>query len=387
MEKEHKKIDFKQYIAVFFFLSLGAFFGWLIGKYIGKLEISFTGRIMSFLVMIILMYFAIFIQIVIHELGHLIFAFMTGYKFSSFRIMSLMLIKESGKIKLRHFSVAGTGGQVLMAPPDMKEEKFPVVLYNLGGSILNTLTGLLFLFSHFKVLHMPRLSLFLMFLASSGIVLALLNGIPMRMGMMDNDGYNALTLTKNKESRRSFWLQLKINELLANGVRLKDMPDEWFEIPSDEEMKNSMMAVIGVFACNRLMDNHKFDEADKLMTHFMNIESSIVALHKGILVCDRIYCELVNENRKNVVDDMLDARQKKLMKAMRKFPNVIRTEYAYALLAEKDLKKAQEIRKKFDRYTRYYPYSVEIETELELIEIANRCKNLENIDLKEDHGA
>lgn len=252
---------------------------------------------------------------------------------------------------------------------------------------MNTLTGLLFLFSHFKVLHMPRLSLFLMFLASSGIVLALLNGIPMRMGMMDNDGYNALTLTKNKESRRSFWLQLKINELLANGVRLKDMPDEWFEIPSDEEMKNSMMAVIGVFACNRLMDNHKFDEADKLMTHFMNIESSIVALHKGILVCDRIYCELVNENRKNVVDDMLDARQKKLMKAMRKFPNVIRTEYAYALLAEKDLKKAQEIRKKFDRYTRYYPYSVEIETELELIEIANRCKNLENIDLKEDHGA
>ena len=49
MEKEHKKIDFKQYIAVFFFLSLGAFFGWLIGKYIVKLEISFTGRIMSFL--------------------------------------------------------------------------------------------------------------------------------------------------------------------------------------------------------------------------------------------------------------------------------------------------------------------------------------------------
>ncbi|NLN04111.1 MAG: M50 family metallopeptidase [Clostridiaceae bacterium] len=382
MDKEQGKIDIKQYIAVLFFLALGAFFGWAIGKYIGKLDISSVGRIMSFFVMIILMYFAIFIQIVIHELGHLIFAFMTVYKFSSFRIMSLMLIKESGKIKLRRFSVAGTGGQVLMVPPDMKDGKFPVVLYNLGGSIMNTLTGLVFLFLHYRVLHMPRLSLFLMFLASSGIVLALLNGIPLRMGMMDNDGYNALTLTKNKESRRSFWLQLKINELLANGVRLKDMPDDWFEIPSDEEMKNSMRAVIGVFACNRLMDNHKFEEADKLMEHFMNIVSSIVALHKSILVCDRIYCELVGKNRKSVVDEMLDARKKKLMKAMSKLPNVIRTEYAYALLAEKDVNKALETRRKFDRYTKYYPYSVEVETELELIEIASRC-----YDLEEGHGA
>ena len=32
MEKEHKKIDFKQYIAVFFFLSLGAFLVGLLGN-------------------------------------------------------------------------------------------------------------------------------------------------------------------------------------------------------------------------------------------------------------------------------------------------------------------------------------------------------------------
>lgn len=372
MSKERKKQkNLEQFIAVLFFLSVGVVCGWCIGRYLGKSEITSIEKITSFIVLIALMYFAIFIQIVFHELGHLIFALLSGYKFSSIRIMNIMLIKESGSLKLRILTVAGTGGQVLMVPPEMKNGRFPVVLYNLGGSIINILTGLVSIYLHFKTLHMPHFSLLFIFLASSGIVIALINGIPMRMGIIDNDGYNALTLARNKESRRSFWLQLKINEKLANGVRLKDMPDEWFEVPGDEEMKNSMMAVIGVLACNRLMDEHKFDEASKLMERLLKVESSIVGLHKSLLVCDRVFCELIKGNQ-DVVDEMLDARQRKIMNAMRKFPTVVRTWYVHALLVERDMNKAKEIRKQFDKHTKYYPYPVEIESELELIEIANQ---------------
>ena len=55
---------------------------------------------------------------------------------------------------------------------------------------------------------------------------------------------------------------MKINEEITNGNRLKDMPDEWFIIPENDELKNSMISVLAVFACNRLMDEHRFDEAD-----------------------------------------------------------------------------------------------------------------------------
>ena len=372
-DKPENKKGWQQYLSVLFFLVLGAICGIFIAKYIdtvSSMGLSGGVKLLLFLSLLLVLYIAVFIQIIIHEVGHLIFALLTGYKFSSFRILSFMWIKEKGKVRFRRYSLAGTGGQVLMAPPDMVEGKLPVVLYNLGGSILNTITGVLFIFLYFQVKHMLFLSTVMLFLAVSGIIFALLNGIPMRLGIIDNDGYNAFSLSKDEKALRSFWVQLKANEMLANGVRLKDMPDDWFWVPTDEEMKNSMVAVMGVYVCNRRMDAHKFDEGNQLMEHLLEIDSSIVGLHRSLLICDRIYYELINNSSKETVDTMITEEQKKFMKAMRKFPTVIRMEYVYALLAEKDIKKAKEIKDQFLKYTRNYPYPIEIEAELELMRIA-----------------
>ena len=56
-------------------------------------------------------------------------------------------------------------------------------------------------------------------------------------------------------------IQLLIAEASARGVRLRDMPGEWFVIPEGASLENSMIAVISVFACNRLMDEGAYDEA------------------------------------------------------------------------------------------------------------------------------
>ena len=76
------------------------------------------------------------IHIVVHELGHLVFGLLTGYKFSSFRIGSLMLIKTEDKLKFCKYSLAGTGGQCLLMPPKNHKKK-PYILYNLGGIFFN----------------------------------------------------------------------------------------------------------------------------------------------------------------------------------------------------------------------------------------------------------
>lgn len=57
------------------------------------------------------------------------------------------------------------------------------------------------------------------------------------MGSVNNDGRNALELSRSEEATRAFWIQMKVNEQIAKGLRLKDMPDEWFKVPSDELMK------------------------------------------------------------------------------------------------------------------------------------------------------
>lgn len=377
-----KKTSWQQYIGLAFFVLIGAVCGFLIIAYIKPLreERPLWEVILSLFVLLLVMYAAIFVQIIIHEYGHLVFGLLSGYTFSSFRIMSFMWVKESGKIRLRRLTVAGTGGQCLMVPPDLTDGKIPVVLYNLGGSIMNIIAGLLFLALYLAFKNIPFFSAAMLFFAAIGFIIAVMNGVPMRMGTVDNDGYNAFALTRNRKALHSFWVQMKVNEQTAQGIRLKDMPDEWFTVPDDEEMKNSMIAAIGVFACNRLMDAQHFEEADKLMAHLLDIDSGMVGLHRNLMLCDRMFFELITENRREILDEMLNKEQKKFMRSMKTFPSVMRTEYAYALLAEKDVSKAHKIKAKFEKYVKTYPYQNDVKSERELMETAE--KKAENISMK-----
>lgn len=371
-KSEKKKMQWQQYIAMVFFMLIGGVCGVLMGQYLkqrAETNTTVAEDIFALVCLFISMYASMLIQIIIHEAGHLVFGLLTGYKFSSFRIFSFMWVKENGKIRLRRLSIAGTGGQCLMSPPDMVDGKIPLVLYNLGGSLMNVIASAVFFVLYLIFKGIPFVSVMLLMFVIIGVAIAIMNGVPMRMGAVDNDGYNAFSLTRNSDAMRSFWIQMKVSEQLAKGVRLKDMPEEWFTVPSDEAMKNSMVVVMGIFACNRLMDMHNFTEADKLMEHIMSIESGMVGLHRNLVVCDRMYIELITENRKDVIEGMLTKEQKKFMKQMKKFPSVLRTDYALALLHDKDTGNAEKIKLLFEKCAKSYPYQNDVESERELMEI------------------
>lgn len=373
-----KKIVWTQYIAMTFFMLIGAVCGYLMAPYIFD-HASDTGKplfekILYLAGLFLGMYAAILAQIIIHETGHLVFGLLSGYSFSSFRIFSFIWVNDNGKLRLKRLSIAGTGGQCLMAPPDMMGGKIPVVLYNLGGSLMNMIAGCVFLLLFFIFARVPFLSTLMLFFVIIGFIFAIMNGVPMRMGTVDNDGYNAFSLSRDPAAIRAFWMQMKVNEQISRGIRLKDMPDEWFAVPSDEAMKNSIVVVAGVFACNRLIDAQQFEEADKLMAHMLEIDSGMIGLYRGLMTCDRMYVELIAKNRSSILNGMLDKEQKKIMKAMKNFPAVLRTEYAYALLFEKDAIKADSIRTQFEKCAKTYPYPSDIQSERELIEIAAKRK-------------
>lgn len=374
--KAKKKLVWQQYIGMVFAMLIGVICGVLMVLYFNQSTVGapLHQGILSLVGLFLGMYVALFFHMILHEAGHLVFGLLTGYKFSSFRVASFMWLKENGKIKLKRNSIAGTGGQCLMIPPDIKDGKLPLVLYNLGGSIINIIIGALFLIGYWFCADVPFLSTLFVIFAVVGFMTAIMNGIPMRMGTVDNDGYNAFALSKNKEAVEAFWVQLKVVEQSSKGFRLKDMPAEWFTVPTDEAMKNSMVATRGVFACNRLMDEERFEEADAFMAHLLEIDSGIVGLHRDLLICDRVYMELIRENRREVIENMLTKEQKKFMKSMKRFPTVLRTQYALALLFERDAAKAETIINEFEKVAKTYPYSQDIESERELIEIAKRKK-------------
>ena len=361
-------------ISICFFAAIGVILGLFMISFVEwqlPEGISSGEKIFRLCATLVFLYVAVMIHIVLHEAGHLAFGLMSGYHFSSFRIGSHMLMKENGKMVHRKLKIAGTGGQCLMSPPEMVDGKFPVVLYNLGGSIVNLVVTAMAIPAFGAIDKGSIFALFFFLFIAMGAITGLSNGIPLRTDTVDNDGYNAISLGKSKEAMRAFWIQMKVNEQLTKGLRVKDMPDEWFEVPSDEAMKNSMVATIGVYAANRLMDQHRFDEAEALMNHMLEIESGIVALHRSLIICDLIYLELIGQNRSDKLEILYSKELKKFIKAMKTFPSVIRTEYAYSLLKEHDPESAAKSMAAFERIAATYPYPNDINSERELIQIVD----------------
>lgn len=375
-DKDQKKIIlWLRRAGAVLFLLIAVLYGALAAdcmKTFSEMKMTSGGYAMVLMASVIFLYTGFFVQILIHEFGHFVFGLLSSYRFSSLRIGNLIWIKNRQGIHLKRLSLAGTGGQCLMSPPDMEGGKIPFILYHLGGCIMNTVFALILLGGCIFFKTGPFLSAFLLITSLVGFVCAFLNGIPIHFSSADNDGFNAVSLGENPEALRSFWTQLKINEQNTNGIRIKDMPEEWFRVPSDEEMRNSMTAVMGVSAANRMMDAHKFDEAEQLIEHLLRMESGIAGLHRSLLICDRIYCELIKGSGREWIDYMRDRQQRKFMQAMKNFPSVIRTQYVYVLLFERDVEKAEKIKRRFEEQVRSYPYESDVVSEMELMRTAEQ---------------
>lgn len=326
-------------------------------------------EIFLLLIAIVILYLSIYIQLIIHETGHLIFGLATGYKFSSFRSGSIMLIKTNKEFKFKTLKLSGTGGQCLMTPPDLVDDKMPVILFNLGGAIINILTAIIFGILYLVFKENNILAYVFEILSLFGVYFAALNGIPMKMGIIDNDGYNAISLHNNKNAQKAFWTQLKVNEMISKNKRLKELPNEWFVVEKNDNLKNSIIATIAVYECNKLMDEHDFKKANKKMTTLLKQETAIVGVHQNLMICDRIYCELIEGNI-NAANKLYNNEQKKFMESMKTYPSVIRTNYVIALLFEKNQEKANKLLKDFRKRSKSYPYPSDIRSERELISIA-----------------
>lgn len=372
--KVKKKSSIKTKIATIIFLLLGC----VCGVMMGRMTDSITGKegslgtdLILLGVMLLVFVVILYAHIIIHEGGHLVAGLFSGYKFSSFRIGSIMLFKEGDKYYFKKYSLAGTGGQCLMAPPDMVDGMYPYKLYNYGGVIANTIFGIFGLIVYFLGNDNPLWKFWLIF-AFVGFVCAFVNGIPFKLAMVNNDGSNAKELGKNPEAMRAFWLQLKVNEMVSRGKLLQEIPEEWFEIPSDEDMKNSIVATIGVFACNRMMEEHRFSEAEAQIKKFLTTDNGLIGIYKSLLNCDRMYCVLLSdrEDRNLIAEGIMASVGEKFIKSMKKFPSILRTKYVYALFVENDLGKANKIKGEFEKMAKTYPYKGDIETEAGLIALA-----------------
>lgn len=369
-KREKKKIDLRNYVGMLFFLAIGGFSGWFIGYYLGETAADggLGQTLWSFAVLLLGMYVMLYAQIVIHEAGHLVFGLLTGYRFSLFRIFSLTFLRDpdSGKIKVRRMQLAGTGGQCLLVPPEPVDGKIPFALYHLGGVLMNLIASAMFLALYLLTRSLPMLSLFFLIGVIVGIAYAMMNGIPMRLGAVDNDGYNLYAQTRSPHAVEAMRMQLLTAEAIARGKRLRDLPAEWFTVPEEASLDNSMVAVMAVFACNRLMDEGRYEEAEEAIRTLCAKQTGMVGVHRSLLLCDRITCLLLN-GKTVEADALLTKELTGFMKAMKTNPSIVRTQYAIACLQKHDAAEAEALLDRFEACAKSHPFPSDIASERQIL--------------------
>lgn len=338
-------------------------------EYLQKLSSIAWGEMMlAMLVGVIGFLVATFLHIIIHEGGHLVCGLLTGYRFVSFRVFNWTFIRESGKLRIKHFSVAGTGGQCLMAPPNKPLDEIPVTWYNLGGVLANLVcVGAAFLF--LQLTDNPFVETFLIIFIIFGLFLILMNGIPMTIGGVSNDANNVILLRKDKTSKRALMIQLEGNALAQQGVRPCDMPSEWFLI--DEayaDYKNPLLVNIRLMAASRLLDEEKWEEAYVALTGIYEHKADIMGLYVKEVACELLFSAMVTGRTEQASSLYAD---NELKNYIQQFKGVMSSKQrilcAVALYLENDSAKAQSICETLQQQQHHYLMQGEVKSDLSMM--------------------
>lgn len=364
----------KKVLGHILFILIGALFGGFLGVFIAK-NSSSPIYILVWLFVAFIVYFS---QLILHEAGHYFFGKLSGYQFVSFRVGNYTWIKENGKLVLKKFKIPGTGGQCLMMPPEKDEKGDIYALYHMGGVIVN------FIFAIIGVLiciisNNGNFWVFGFILCVIAGISALVNGIPLKVNGMGNDGYNLFLLKKDKIARRSAYIMLKANGLRTLGIRMKEMPYEWFVLPEQADLSNTMNATLRIMEGNWFYDNMKFDEARVCYETLLHQSEHLLNIHKMELECEVLFIELMGEKREEVISELYTKKLKNYIKTMASFDiNKKKLQYVLCLYEKKDNweENLEKIYKEAKKLTKTYPIKAEVEAEMEIFDFLRATKQI-----------
>lgn len=321
-------------------------FGVLVGFLIGYFAVSHhLDSPFVFLVLWISVLICLYIQIIIHEGGHLLFGLLTGYQLISFRIGKFMWVKEENGYQFKKFGVIGTGGQCLMIPPTNSKAFF---LYNAGGVILNLTTSLIAILLAYQT--SGALSAILFGFAIPGIYFGLMNGIPL-MFQVANDGYNIKMILKDKRAIDALYAQLRAAHQMSEGVRAKDIP--LYEIPSDADLNNPLFSTMYCINISHHLDEGNYDlyrQQTETILQYKIMDFHRISLLNDLLMNEAMRCDNV--------DELKQYATKKVKSKVNLANNPLIAYIVYTLI-DKDEKKAKQAQTQFEKSVENHPYPAE----------------------------
>ncbi|MBQ6939487.1 MAG: hypothetical protein IJN35_06530 [Muribaculaceae bacterium] len=310
---------------------------------------------------------AMAIHTIIHEAGHLIAGLISGYKFLLFRIGSLTLIHSDGKYQLKRFPLEGTGGQCLMIPPQLPIESIPTKLYNLGGVLINILCSALAIIISLTSNNVWVTIAFLLF-ALIGLVFAALNGIPMKLGGVSNDGKNVQFLDKDTLSKKAFINQLMIHAITQQGTRPRDIPDEYLTFSTDIDFKDALQVNWLLMSAVTLMDRREYEASYRILDTIIQHESEVLGLFVKETKCELVFASLITGRIDRATERYSDEIASYAQQYHKTMSNKLRLLCATALYIENNPEKAHLLQEQIIANRNKYLMQGEVVMDIDLIE-------------------
>lgn len=309
------------------------------------------------------------LQTILHEAGHLLGGFATGYKMLSFRIFKYVLVNNGECLRWKRYNISGTMGQCIMVPSEkIKNDNIPYFWYNVGGVAVNVLLAVVSLIVlRFTDLGIISMSFFLM-LTFTGLFLALMNGLPLTVNGVSNDGRNIIILARKPEMRLHFLNMMRIAGEMSGGHRLKDMPGEWFTDEPVKNVKDYFILSSRVTYMSLLEDKGNLDKAREIAEELMTFGKKLPQIFALEVGAENVMLELMTTNRRDIVEKLWNKQLQRYTSANSKYsPMKFAVLYAVELIHNNNKEKAETYRQKLEKNMDNFTMPGEAKTALELI--------------------
>lgn len=283
------------------------------------------------------------LQVIIHEGGHLIAGLCTGWKFLSFRVGSLTLVRSECKMKWKKHTVVGTAGQCLMIPPECEYEKCPFYLYLFGGGAADFLTsGIAFFIGMFSG-GIPQIicNLFAML----GVCSGLSNLMPAKIAGIMNDGYQIFVeLPGDNNAKKNMYCLLSACAILTEAEGTEALPESIrntiLELDG-EDFKDVSTVNLLMYKCTILQEQGRYEEMGEICQKIADNRDTL-QLFKNEAKCELLYLEIMGECNEEKIQDIYDKKLQDYIKATAMYPSRKRLMYAYHLLYKEDEAEAEK---------------------------------------------
>lgn len=321
-------------LMLIFFGGIGVFFASYQLKYYDQVTIGFYLYTMAILVV------SLPIHVVLHELGHLLAGWLSGYEFIMFRLFNIVWIQTDEGLSRRKQHIPGLLGQALMIPPESSDsETPPFLLYHLGGILMNGLTAGLFLLVG-KNIADPFIGFFFYLSAIAAVFLLITNLLPFK----GTDGYNIRMSFKDPNQGDEIVAILYLYQDLVKGIPYSEI-QERIQLDEMQDLKNPNSVTLYSLIAAAAFEQYNFDKAREIYALLWKKVDQLVDAHKSDISMNYLFTLLLTDPTHPAVEKI---QQSPFYKPYRKVKQAdsYRLFAAESLYLDKDYEKTAELLEK-----------------------------------------